>query len=128
MFLLFTNWSHVWMVTLLGFSLVFVLLVVLIYILKLFGVIMQPKVKVQKASEVHETVASAKTSSKKSAENEGVGTATLTANATAAIAMALHLYYNGVHDEEPTQITIKKVERRYSPWNSKLYGMNNLHR
>ena len=50
------------------------------------------------------------------------------AEIAAAIAMALHLYFNGVHDEEPTQITIKNVERSYSPWNSKLYGMNNLHR
>jgi len=54
---------------------------------------------------------------------------TLTGEATAAIAMSLHLYYNGIHDDEgPKQVTIKKVERRYSPWNSKLYGMNNLHR
>ena len=44
----------------------------------------------------------------------------------AAIAMALHLYFNGVHDVEPTEIHIKRVER--SGWNSKLYGMNNLHR
>ena len=53
---------------------------------------------------------------------------TLTGQATAAIAMALHLYYNGVHDEEPTHITIKKIERKYSPWNAKIMGMNNLHR
>ena len=43
-----------------------------------------------------------------------------------AIAMALHLYFNGVHDVEPTEIHITRVER--SGWNSKLYGMNNLHR
>ena len=92
MTLLATNWPHVWFVTLLGFGLVFVLLVVLIYVLKLFGRIMQPRVKTEKPQEV------------------------------------LHLYYNGVHDEEPTHITIKKIERKYSPWNAKIMGMNNLHR
>ena len=44
----------------------------------------------------------------------------------AAIAMALHLYYADIHDNEAHVMTIKKVERRYSPWNSKIYGINNL--
>ena len=120
MILLAVNWPHVWMVTLLGFAIVFILLVVLTYVLKLFGFIMRPRVKVENPHEVHEAVGAPR---KQTSEK-----ITLTGNATAAIAMALHLYYNGVHDEEPTQVTIKKVERKYSPWNSKLYGMNNLHR
>lgn len=44
----------------------------------------------------------------------------------AAIATALHLYFNQIHDEESNVITIKQVRRRYSPWSSKLYGMNNM--
>ncbi|SMO51179.1 Oxaloacetate decarboxylase, gamma chain [Saccharicrinis carchari] len=44
----------------------------------------------------------------------------------AAIATALHLYFNQIHDEESNVITIKRVRRRYSPWSSKLYGMNNM--
>ena len=50
----------------------------------------------------------------------------LSAGDSAAIAMALHLYYSEVHDEESAVITIKTVERRYSPWSSKIYGLNNL--
>ena len=47
----------------------------------------------------------------------------------AAISMALHLYMNDMHDEESNIITIKRIERRYSPWNSKIYGLNNtIHR
>ncbi|HNZ61704.1 MAG TPA: hypothetical protein PK903_01100 [Paludibacteraceae bacterium] len=46
----------------------------------------------------------------------------------AAIAMALHLYLDSAHDEESNVLTIKRIERRYSPWNSKIYGLNNLHR
>lgn len=115
------NWPHVWLVTIVGFCMVVLLLVVLIFFMKVFGFIMKPKVKAVKPQQAAcETVAVSQDT-----KSEDM---TLTANAMAAIAMALHLYYNGVHDEEPTQVTIKKVERRYSPWNSKLYGMNNLHR
>ena len=42
----------------------------------------------------------------------------------AAIAMAMHLYFDA-HDEEPHVITIEEVERRYSPWSSKIYSMRN---
>lgn len=126
MLILATNWAHVTMVTILGFLMVVILLVVLIFILKLFGVIMQPRVKVSK----HTPVKDAKIVKQKTGNNDEDDwhEVNLPANATAAIAMALHLYYNDLHDQESTKITIKKVDRRYSPWNSKLYGMNNLHR
>jgi len=39
-----------------------------------------------------------------------------------AVAMALHLYY-GVHDNESDVITLKRVQSRYSPWSSKIYGI-----
>ncbi len=42
---------------------------------------------------------------------------------TAAIAMALHQHFEEVHDIENTILTIKKVQRPYSPWSSKLYGL-----
>jgi hypothetical protein len=42
-----------------------------------------------------------------------------------AIAMALHLFYDEVHDNESNVITIKRIERRYSPWSSKIYGVIN---
>ena len=42
-----------------------------------------------------------------------------------AIAMALHLYLEDVHDDESNVITIKRIEKRYSPWSSKIYGINN---
>jgi glutaconyl-CoA/methylmalonyl-CoA decarboxylase subunit delta len=45
------------------------------------------------------------------------------AETTAAIGMALHLYYSEIHDIENTVITIKKVSKNYSPWNSKIYGL-----
>lgn len=42
----------------------------------------------------------------------------------AAIAMALHMYFNELHDEEATNLTINKVSRNYSPWSSKIYGVH----
>ena len=41
---------------------------------------------------------------------------------SAAIAMAMHLYYADGYDESNT-ITIKHIISRYSPWNSKIYGI-----
>ena len=112
------NWSHVWMVTGLGFCMVILLLVVLIFILKLLGAVVSNAVKAPKAAQPKAAAPAAQAalaSAEASADDD-----------LAAIAMALHLYFNGVHDVEPTEIHIKRVER--SGWNSKLYGMNNLHR
>jgi len=41
----------------------------------------------------------------------------------AAISTALYLYFEEVHDFESTVLTIKKVQRSYSPWSSKIYGL-----
>ncbi len=48
----------------------------------------------------------------------------LSGGALAAISAAIHLYNEELHDEENTILTIVKVEKRYSPWSSKIYGMN----
>lgn len=43
----------------------------------------------------------------------------------AAISMALYLHlYKEVHDEENMIITLERVQRRYSPWSSKVYNLN----
>ncbi len=41
----------------------------------------------------------------------------------AAIAAALYLYYNELHDQENTVLTINRVSRTYSPWSSKIYSL-----
>lgn len=46
-------------------------------------------------------------------------------NVNAAISMALHLYFNELHDEESNIITIKNAPKQYSPWSSKIYGVQN---
>ncbi len=47
---------------------------------------------------------------------------------SAAVSMAIHLHFAEIHDFENTVLTIKKVQRTYSPWSSKLYGLRQLPR
>ena len=46
---------------------------------------------------------------------------------TAAIAMAIYLNRD-LHDAESDVLTIKKISKDYSPWNSKIYGMRYFRR
>ena len=50
---------------------------------------------------------------------------TMVGDESAAVAAALYLYFNEVHDEEDTIMTIKKISKRYSPWSSKIFGVMN---
>lgn len=51
---------------------------------------------------------------------------TLTALEQSAIAMTLQLYFDdNVHDYESGKLTINTVDRRFSPWNMKIFGLNN---
>ena len=43
----------------------------------------------------------------------------------AAIALGLHMYFNELHDEESNIITIHTAQKQYSPWSSKIYGVQN---
>jgi glutaconyl-CoA/methylmalonyl-CoA decarboxylase subunit delta len=49
----------------------------------------------------------------------------ITGEENAAIAAALFLYFSELHDEEKYVMTIRKVAKTYSPWNSKIYGIWN---
>jgi hypothetical protein len=48
-----------------------------------------------------------------------------------AIATAIHLFTQEVHDDENYVLTIKRIQKPYSPWSSKIYGLRvspKLHR
>ena len=111
--------GQTWFITLIGFGMVLLLLFVFIYVMKLMGKIMRPRVKAVKKEVTNEEQTESVVH--KQREDRIV----LTGDATAAIALALHLDYNGVHDEEDTKITIQPHRTQ---WNNKMYGMNNLHR
>ncbi|PKP52975.1 MAG: hypothetical protein CVT92_06330 [Bacteroidetes bacterium HGW-Bacteroidetes-1] len=46
---------------------------------------------------------------------------------SAAISLALYMATE-LHDDESNVLTIKKVSRVYSPWSSKIYGIRSLNR
>lgn len=41
-----------------------------------------------------------------------------------AITYALHLFLSELHDNESNVITIKRENKKYSPWSSKVYGLS----
>ena len=41
----------------------------------------------------------------------------------AAISIALKEYFSDPHDIEETHLTIKRLQKAYSPWNSKIYNL-----
>lgn len=134
-----TNWPKVWMVTIFGFLLVLMLLVVLIFILQGFGWVMQkataPKQSAGKNAQPGAPGAPKKQEPKKEYAKDADG-ATMAAIAMslqlassdeemAAVAMALNLYYNNAHDVESYALTLKP---HATVWNDKSYGINNLYR
>lgn len=69
-------------------------------------------------------ISKTKESRVKSVAKEVVATSDISGEVNAAISMALYLYLNELHDQESGVITIKRVNRRYSPWSSKIYSLN----
>ena len=100
MTMLAINWGNALLITGFGFSMVFVVLVLLIFIVKLFGVIFVQKPKAQPV------VAAAQPAAEVGEED------------MVAIAYALHTFYN-MHDEESDVLTIRHEDATYSPWNQK---------
>ena len=60
---------------------------------------------------------------KKGVAEEVIDDLTITGEVSAAISTALHLYFNEMHDDEKTVLTITKISKRYSPWSSKIYNV-----
>ena len=99
MTILAINWGNAFLITGVGFGLVFIVLVLLIFIVKSFGVIFAQKPKAQAAVAAPAAEATDETD-------------------MAAIAYVLHTFYNQ-HDEESDVLTIRHDDVAYSPWNQK---------
>jgi sodium pump decarboxylase gamma subunit len=127
--------TDTWIITGLGFGIVLLLLFFLVYVLRLFGFIMQkataprePKPeKVEKAAEEKKTP-SVKVSASNPSEDEKAAIAMAIAQAgdedIAAIAYALYLAQkNRKHDIPTAMISLRRHE---TAWNEKSIGMNNV--
>jgi Na+-transporting methylmalonyl-CoA/oxaloacetate decarboxylase gamma subunit len=104
-----SNWNELLTGSIVGISVVFVALITLVLFFEGVQHFLLKSAKKKRAKE-----------GKKEAEFKNID-----ANEIAAISMALHLFMNDAHDVESNVITIKRIERRYSPWSSKIYGINN---
>ncbi|HEX3008744.1 MAG TPA: hypothetical protein VHO90_14125 [Bacteroidales bacterium] len=62
--------------------------------------------------------------SKGTANGGNKNNSNIPAGDSAAIAAAIFLFMDEIHDKENRVMTIKRVSRTYSPWNSKIYGVN----
>lgn len=105
--------SGTWTITFIGWAIVFAALVLLIAVFtsvpKIYHIIVERQLRKEG----------------KLASNETLDNNDISGDTNAAIAMTLHMYLNEQHDEESGVITIKRIQRRYSPWSSKIYGLNN---
>ena len=106
------GWPEMLLMALIGFLLVFVVLVLLIYIMKAMGWVFTREHKAKVA-------ASAATPH---AHDHAISDQEL----AAAIITALKLYKSALHDQESEMLTINRITRAYSPWNSKIHGLTQL--
>lgn len=113
------DWSQIWIITGVGYTVVFMALLLLMFFFRNMPRILNLRLR-QKIKKVRE-----KTRNGKGQVGEE---RYLSGEISAAIGMALTLYYKEQHDEESGIITIKRVARTYSPWSSKIYGVNNIPR
>ena len=113
-----------WIVTISGFFIVIIALVVLYLVfsglLKLINMDWQTIFKRNKDGKVNVEVN--KNVDMKTSKNN------INDDVVVAIGLALSMSME-VHDEESGKLTIKRVQPRFSsPWNSKILGINNLNR
>ena len=106
------GWPEMLLMALIGFLLVFVVLVLLIYIMKAMGWFFTREHKAKVA-------ASATTPH---AHDHAISDQEL----AAAIITALKLYKSNLHDQESEMLTINRITRAYSPWNSKIHGLTQV--
>lgn len=100
-----------WTVAIVGYSIVFVALVLLVIVFVNLPKLLHLNLRKKLVRE-----------GRSGAETDDLS---IEGGVNAAIAMALHMHFNQNHDDESNIITIKKVTKNYSPWSSKIYGVMN---
>lgn len=104
------GWSEMIWTTVISIALVFSVLLLLVGVMKLFGVVFAEKPKHKLAKVDAKPV------------SEGL----LHEEEIVAITTALKLYKSALHDRESEVLTIMSAKRAYSPWNSKIHGLTQL--
>jgi Na+-transporting methylmalonyl-CoA/oxaloacetate decarboxylase gamma subunit len=129
------SWGDTWVVTGLGFGIVVVLLICLVFILQAFGWTMQRMTspKAPKAPEAPKQTPKTESSQKAAQKAQAapsepekaaiaMAIAASDSDEIAAVAYALHLAHNSRHDLPTAMISLHPHE---TAWNTKSVGMNN---
>ena len=129
------SWGDTWVVTGLGFGIVVVLLICLVFILQAFGWTMQRMTapKAPKAPEAPKQTPKTESSQKAAQKAQAapsepekaaiaMALAASDSDEIAAVAYALHLAHNSRHDLPTAMISLHQHE---TAWNTKSVGMNN---
>ncbi len=100
---LIIDWNYILNTALIGFLLVFMVLILMVFIMQAMGKGFKQNKQKQPADKVK-------------LEDEKV----------AAITTALKIFQSNLHDKESEVITIHKIKSVYSPWSSKIHGLTQL--
>ena len=111
---LIQGWPDMLLIAGIGFGVVFAVLVLLIYIMRVMGWVFTRQKKAAKAAATGAPVADD--------DHEAITDQEI----AAAIITALKLYKSNLHDQESEMITIHRIARAYSPWSSKIHGLTQL--
>ena len=98
-----------WIITAVGMSVVFTSLILIYIVFSLVPKILSFKFKKEPVI--------------KGEGSASTGNQPIAGELNAAISATLFFYFNELHDEEKTVLTINKISKRYSPWSSKIYGV-----
>jgi len=123
--LLVIDWAAALNVAGFSFLMVFLLLIFIVLVLSISGrfFVGLEKAKKQQLEKQAKATGPVVELAESDAEAEVISGEVL-----AAISMALNVHYGDLHDKESNIITIIKGDKRYSPWSSKIYGLNVFHR
>lgn len=111
---------HGFGLAIISISVVFIALIVIYLMLKLFGYATKQIAarNAAKSAPAEETKAAVAATSTEAKDDDQI-----TGEEAAAIAMALHMHFNSMHDEESEIITIDMPSAHYSPWAQKELTM-----
>ena len=112
------GWGEMLLMAGIGFALVFLTLVLLIFIMKGMGWVFTRQKRAEKVAKA----AAAGIAVSEDDHHEAITDQEI----AAAIITALKLYKSNLHDQESEMITIHRIARAYSPWSSKIHGLTQL--
>ncbi len=111
--------SNIWnnngiLISVVGYIVVFIALFLLTIIISYFQKVLQLKQRKKLKETGH-----------RAADSDDLS---ISGEVSAAISTALFLHFQEKHDLENTVLTIKRIQRPYSPWSSKFYGLRDYPR